>query len=284
MHRKLLCAMTSIVLLAALGCSDDSTAPTNKTASPALPAASSMQIDLQFPGTEGLIIAQGDNQDGQPGPEVLGAVASHENWINAYVRATYLVLTTYDNLETPIKAFAAAIHSRPQKQEDGSYLWTYIYVNPDSHVEYSIFLFATPGDESIAWRMEVSSNDPALILDHFVWFTGESARNERSGYWQFYAPINATDGAACVRIDWTRQPSDRRLTILVNKEGAENQGDTLDFHETLAAHTIDYFDASANQTSNITWYPDGSGSLTVPDYNGGATACWDNLQNNVACE
>jgi hypothetical protein len=48
--------------------------------------------------------------------------------------------------------------------------------------------------------------------------------------------------------------------------------------------TIDYTDASADVTSNITWYADGAGSLTVPDYNGGGTACWDTRQRDVACE
>jgi hypothetical protein len=34
---------------------------------------------------------------------------------------------------------------------------------------------------------------------------------------------------------------------------------------------------------NITWYPDGSGSIQVPDYNGGLKACWDVHQNDVVC-
>ena len=70
----------------------------------------------------------------------------------------------------------------------------------------------------------------------------------------------------------------------MNKEGAENQGGALDFHETVAAHTIDHFDASGDQTGNIAWYPDEFGSLTVPDYTGGATACRDGQRNNAACE
>ena len=70
----------------------------------------------------------------------------------------------------------------------------------------------------------------------------------------------------------------------MNGEGAENVGDTLDMRETMAQSTIDYSDVSAEQAQNITWYPEGSGHLTAPDYNGGATACWDHDQADTACE
>jgi hypothetical protein len=48
--------------------------------------------------------------------------------------------------------------------------------------------------------------------------------------------------------------------------------------------SIVYYDASEDTTSDITWFADGSGSLTVPDYNNGDQACWDTEQRNEACK
>jgi len=40
---------------------------------------------------------------------------------------------------------------------------------------------------------------------------------------------------------------------------------------------------SENQMSNITADKDGSGSISVPDYNDGLQACWDTQQLNTDC-
>jgi hypothetical protein len=268
------------------GCSpDDAMSPSEPRASaPELPPAWTMAIDLDFPAEERANPSADEIRSGRPGPALLAATADHHNWINAYVRAAFVLLLTYDHLEEPVAAFALAAHSVPQSQDDGSYLWTYIFVDQKTGVEYSIFLFGTPGDAAVAWRMEISSNDPAQPLDHFVWFDGESANDERSGYWQFYAPSGTSEGTQTARIDWQNAHADRHLTIAVNGEGLENEGDELEFRHAGGVSTIDYTDASAATTSNITWRADGSGSLTVPDYNGGETACWDTHQRDAACE
>jgi len=275
MRRTLAHAMAVLGLLAVYGCSDDPAAPSpNTTGAPALPAASTMQMTMDFPGVPSLTQTAG----------TVVASATHDNWINAYSRASFVVLSVYDHLEEPAAAFAAAIHSHPQKQEDGSWLWTYIFVDEESGDEYSVYLYGARGEEAVLWRMEVSSNDTEVPLDHFVWFAGESAFNGRSGWWQFYTPVDASSGVPSARVDWIRSLVERRLTILMNGEGLEGSGDSLDLHETVAQSSIHYEDVSAEESQNITWYPDGSGHLTAPDYNGGATACWDTDQADVACE
>ncbi len=285
MHSKLKSPLAALALVFIFGCSDDATSPSeNRTTPPAMPSASTMSIDLAFPASDEATLTATELQTGRPDASTLSASADHTNWINAYVRAAYVVLITYDHLEEPAAAFALAIHSVPQPQDDGSYVWTYIFVDRKTDIEYQVFLYGLEGDASVMWRMEVSSNDTAQPLDHFVWFSGESAKDRRSGFWQFYEPVDATNGSQTARIDWHATPGDRQLTIAVNGAGLPNEGDSLDFHATRAQNSIEYVDADAGQTSNITWYPNGSGSLTVPDYNGGAKACWDTHQRDVACE
>lgn len=268
------------------GCSDDSgTGPdNNQKTPPALPSVSTMKPALDFYGVEAPTLDGQSLATGKPSDALLrSAPGDHSNWINAYVRAVFITLATYYVLDVPIAAFAIAVHSVPQAQDDGSYLWTYIFV--DNEIEHSVFLYGTPGDETVAWRMEVSSNNPALPLDHFVWFDGESRRDDTGGYWQFYQPVGETDGTETIRIDWTKAGRhEGTLELTVNGSGLENEGDTLTFTGMKHASSIEYYDASEDFRSQILWRANGTGSITVPDYNEGQPACWDPQQINVACD
>lgn len=264
------------------GCSKDSTtAPANDdtATAPQLPPASTMQMQLDFFGVETPNVDAGALAKTTP-LAYLGATATegdHANFINGFVRALWVQLLIYDALDEPIGAFALAIHSVPQHQEDGSWLWTYIFVDGD--VEYSIFLTGTPMTDRVAWRMEVSSNDTETPLDHFLWFEGESMKGENDGYWQFYD----LDGSRLIRIDYENSPAEHRLTLANNNPGNADEGDTVEFYASPTTGSITFDDASEMFTSEIVWHSDGSGSLTVPDYNGGMPACWDTQQVNTVC-
>lgn len=258
---------------------------------PALPAASTMTIDLSF--FDGAQVDGASLATGVPSGPTLAAAAGKEHFINAAVRVLYVHLVFCAAFEPPVAAFALAIHSIPQLQSDGSWLWTYIFV--DKGVEYSIFLYGKRVDNHNLWRMEVSASDPALGFDHFVWFDGEALVDGSSGYWQFYAPVagdaaatasagSVTPGAPSVRIDWLHTGAgEHQLTILANEAGSEDEGDTVVFYDSPEVSFIHFNDLSAGALYEIIWYRDGSGSLEVPDYNGGVRACWDTRQNNSEC-
>jgi hypothetical protein len=281
-----ICLAASLLTGILSGCSDDASRPddVSKTTPPALPQVSTMKPALNFYGVETPTLDAQSLATGKPSDALL-TTGDHSNFINAYVRAVFVLLGTFDLLDEPIGAFAVAMHSVPQAQDDGSYLWTYIFVDRQTDIEYSVFLYGTPHDDVVTWRMEVSSTDPDHPLDHFVWFTGESREDNTSGYWQFYTPVNETDGTEAVRVDWTNSGHhESTLMVTVNGEGLDNEGDTLTFTEGKTTSSIEFFDASEDFTSSIVWHANGTGSLRVPDYNGGATACWDQHQVNVACE
>jgi len=223
---------------------------------------------------------------------VTSSEGSKLNYLNAAVRVLFLDVVVLTALVPPVAAFATAIHSVPQLQQDGSWLWTYVYV--DNNLEYSIFLRGKRMDSYVSWSMEVSTNDPAMPLDHFVWFDGEVQNYERSGYWQFYEPepdspaeggsVVGTPGIPCIRIDWLEDSGvDRRLSILVNKPGVPEENSTLVFEETLDMASIEFYDATSGETGVIIWERDGSGSIEWPDYNDGAQSCWDTRQDDINC-
>jgi hypothetical protein len=295
------CLVLIVALLGIQACgSDDDPVipPTDQTEAPDLPDMSTMTMDLSFFGLAGVDDASA--KQGSPSPELLAASTGKDNFINAAVRVLYVHLVFFAAFEPPVAAFAVAIHSIPQRQPDGSYLWTYIYV--DDGIDYSIFLYGKDEGDYVAWRMEVSTNNPEMPLDHFVWFSGEAQKNDTFGFWQFYEPIDGppamaaaagalqTPGEQSIRIDWENSPGDiHSLTILVNKEGADDEGNTVQFYASPTVHYIEFTDYTVNPQGDaydITWYPDGSGSLLVPDYpedNPGTKACWDTGQYDIVC-
>jgi hypothetical protein len=297
MRRNLVLIGIAAILaaLALQGCSNSGrVAAPNEPEPPSLPSVNTMKADVSL-----FESAQVDAQSVRLGRLVEPALSAQAytklNFLNAAVRVLFLDVVVYAALAQPTAAFATAIHSVPQRQDDGSWLWTYIYVGNGS-IEYSVFLRGKQMDSYVAWSMEVSSTDPAMPLDHFLWFDGQVQSDERAGYWQFYEPVVGsaeaaasigaleTPGTACIRIDWENHSRvERRLAFLVNKPDAPEEGSTLVFDETLEAASIEFYDATNGNTGTIIWHRDGSGSIEWPDYNGGVKGCWDVWQRDVVC-
>ncbi len=291
--KKQMIVMGIMVLLAALalqGCSSDdkSIAPSGPTA-PALPPVSTMKMDISL--FEAADVPPPAIQAGKIDidPAAFTADGTHLNFLNATVRVLYLDLVVYSALVDPVAAFALAVHSVPQPRPDSSYLWTYIVV--EDEIEYAIYLYGKDHDDHVSWRMEVSSNDPAQPLDHFVWFDGVVNEDGNSGYWQFYEPIAqgsayvayATPGEKAIRIDWSDSGTARQLVFTVNKAGDPAEGSTLTYFESAEYCSIEFYDAEEETSGDILWNADGSGYISWPDYNGGERGCWDTDLVDVDC-
>jgi len=295
---QLMIVAVLVGIMSLLGCSSDKQATGPETeVPPSLPPVNTMSMDVEF-----FQDAEIDTQSKSLGLLDESIVASPAalklNYLNAAVRVFFLNVVTYTVLAHPVAAFAKAIHSVPQYQQDGSWLWTYIYIDKNGS-EYSIFLRGQRMESHVAWSMEVSSNDPALLLDHFLWFEGEVANDGQSGYWQFYEPDSSevtsaasfaeydasTIGIPCVHIDWRRSSRvDQRLAFLINKPGGAAEGSTLIFEEELELSTLEFYDAANGNSGTIVWYRDGSGSIEWPDYKDGVRSCWDVWQYDIDCE
>jgi hypothetical protein len=287
-----ICVILLVALMGLQACSNEDPVSPPKDEAPTLPDMSTMTMDLSF--FDQAQVDQTSIEGGTPTEMMLAAQAGKDNFINAAVRVFYVQLTFWAALEAPVAAFALALHSVPQHQDDGSWLWTYIFV--DGEIEYSIFLYGIDAGDRTQWRMEVSTNDPSMPLNHFVWFTGEAMKGNTSGYWQFFEPqilmsdganvamAGDTPGVQSIRIDWLNAPGDiHQLTVLNNMPGAEEEGDNVVAFESPAMCYIEFTDVSVPETGNITWYADGSGYIHVPDYNNYEKACWDTNQDDVAC-
>ena len=285
-----------LVLISLAGCSQDSsvTGPEN-TSPPELPPASTMSMSLSmFESAEVNMEALAAN--GYEAMPLESGLETRLNFINAALRVGFLNLVVCAVLVEPVAAFGLAVRSFPQPQSDGSWLWTYIFVSDTA--EYSIFLNGKNMGDYTAWRMEVSSTDPSIPFDHFIWFEGEVEKAEDSGYWQFYEPLDepvlmsageydmlgSTPGIESIRIDWENTADDEHeLVFLVNKPDVPEEGSYLTYREIPTVSSVEFHDSKLGNDGTIKWYPDGSGSIQWPDYRDGEQYCWDTLQYNSVC-
>lgn len=276
-------ALAAAVLLALVGiwvagCGDDDPAAPAATP-PTLPDPALLTID---DGTfDSVPPPAARPNDGAPPGRVLDLdVLAKANFAAAYFRVIAIRLWTAAVLAPPVAAFAVAMHQTPQRQPDGSWLWVYTHVRGEE--EWQIRLRgANLPDDLVAWEMRVTVPGGATPLDDEVWFSGTARDDGLAGAWTFFDPTLEGDPAVA-GLEWGVDGATRGLS-LASLYG-ENEGDVLTFTAAGAEHEIELWDESAATAWWIRWNEeDGSGSLMVPDYNGGLPACWDLNQDDVEC-
>ena len=236
-----------------------------RSEAPALPPAQSMALDLDFFG------------DGSA-PGVTDLAGTKLNFLNAAVRVAFLNVAVVTVLTPPTLAFEAAVHTLPSRQDDGSYMWIYTWV--DHGLDHQIRLRGMPENDHVDWELNVvlPGAEPEL------WFSGRSYVNRNEGYWVFRDFTLAGDPEV-IRIDWEVNAVDDAFLDITNiYVGHDEEGDELAYRMDGVMRSVEFHDASAGDDWDITWdESDGSGSLRVPDYNDGERACWDADRDDVDC-
>lgn len=253
----------AVALLLLAGCGETTTVPGAEA--PALPPAQSMAMDLSFFG------------DGSA-PGVTDLAGTKLNFLNAAVRVAFLNVAVVTVLTPPTLAFEAAVHTRPSRDDDGSYLWIYTWL--DHGKDYQIRLRGIPEGDHVDWELQVRlpGEDPEL------WFSGRNYVNRNEGYWVFRDFTLAGDPEV-VRIDWQVNAVDDAFLDITNiHAGSAEEGDEIAYRVDGVMRSVEFHDASAAADFEILWdESDGSGSLQVPDYNHGERACWDSNRDDVVC-
>ncbi len=261
--RNILLLTVAAAILALAGCSEDT--PLGPTAepqaeAPILPDAEMMSVDLGF-------FDQGKDYD---------KAAGRQNFFNAYLRAVIVTGMTEMVLAPPMAAFSLAIHTVPSYQPDGSWLWIYTVVNGEQEIQ--IRLRGTISSDHVDWEMRVTALDEGF--ENELWFDGTTRDNGNTGHWTFYDA--GQSGAPAGELYWENRFDANTLRIVAL--AGDDTGDELIFSEDGNLHRIDHHDAGTGDDSFIRWNEtDGTGSLMVPDYNGGVEACWDENQFDVDC-
>ncbi len=259
----LLATLAAAALLA--GCGADPAAPPSTASAPVLPDPARILPDLSF-----------FDQGAALGAQKAGSKA---NFVNAYVRVVVIDALTRLVLAPPVTAFAVALHTLPSLQPDGSWLWVYTYVNGDE--EAQIRLRGRAAGDAVAWEMRATalSNDPPL--DDALWFEGTTRRDGDEGAWTFHDPALAGNPAVA-ELSWGDDAGGEYLSLACLR--GDDAGDCLTYRHAAPECAIVFRDGGRAEDWDIRWNErDGSGSLRVPDYNGGARACWDTRQDDAVC-
>ena len=245
-------------VLATGGCGSS----TEPSGAPALPAAESMTLDLSF-----------FQEPAKPAP-----ATTRFHFAKAATRAGIINLGVLAALAPPRLAFGLAVHTTPNLQEDGSYLWIYTWSNGTE--DFQIRLSGRPDGDHVDWTLSLvpPGESPAL------WFSGESVPGGKAGFWVF-RDVNAPGDPEAMRIDWDLTAStDARLSFVNIRDGAADEDDVLSYRKNGSVASMEFEDASENALWDIRWDEgDGSGSLRVPEYNNGERGCWDMNRDDVPC-
>ena len=245
------------------GCSESTTSPLSAVNEepPVLPAAEQLQFDFSFfEGAAQLDKAQGD----------------YDNFINAYLRTVVLDVMAHIVLAAPVSAFSAAIHTVPVAQDDGAWVWTYVWQHPDGPVD--IILRGLPAGDVVEWELSLRVG---AMTEGVLWFSGTTNGDGSEGRWIFQ-DLDTEGHPVSGEIAWGDSEGGRYLEF-VSRE-IDSDGDVLRFNDNDPDFSISFVPGNGDAASFIQWNAAGSGSLMVPDYNGGSEACWGVDLRNVDCE
>jgi hypothetical protein len=121
----------------------------------------------------------------------------------------------------------------------------------------------------------------ALGIEDFLWYVGTAPVGGTTGTWEFFDPAAPTTVAGS--IDW-EHPGTAVWTVSFLAESGTNMGDALTYEVNGNARSVTFTDVSAGTTVDIEWNAATNvGSITAPNYNGGARACWDATLANATC-
>ncbi|MEZ4655734.1 MAG: hypothetical protein R3E12_19655 [Candidatus Eisenbacteria bacterium] len=211
------------------------------------------------------------------------AMEARLNWTNAVVRVLLINAFVEVAFTPPLHAFELALHSLPVAEEDGSFLWSYVWNDGDREVR--IDLTGRPAGSNVEWQVRVTDSAATPPLDHALWFRGESNASNRSGYWVFFDLEGLRTQAEVARIDW-RVTNDRDAELAITNRNAQDEGvgDTLTYRVDGNEASVVYDDVSEDAILRIVWDTiSGAGSMIAPDYHEGERACWDDRQQDVEC-
>ena len=273
-HPAFVFFLAALLLGAALfaGCGTDATEPTpTADAAPALPNPDGFRVDLAFFSQT----AKALELDGTGSADKFGRA----NFTNAYLRAVIVSAMTDLVLTPPIAAFALALHTVPNHQPDGSWLWVYTFVNGPE--EAQVRLRGEVMGDQVLWQMRVTVHDGHHDLNQALWFDGTTRNDGADGVWTFY-DLDQPTAPAAAELEWHHADASHELTLRAML--GDDAGDELAFSVVGDEHRIDYADAATAGAWFLRWdAADGTGSLRVPEYNGGLEACWDAQQYDIDC-
>jgi hypothetical protein len=251
-----------LLTLAVAGCSDSTSV--NLGGAPTLPAAESMDIDLTFFSSP------------SPGPAAAPAQVAGTNFAAAAVRVAAANLAVVVHTAIPLATWKAARAQTPVF-ENGKWHWRFSTDANGQSYSGDLTGYVESGDLIAEMRITASS----LGLNNVLWYVGTAPVGGTTGTWEFFDPQSPSTPVGM--IDWSH-PATLVWTVSFIAMSGADEGDELTYDVDGNARSVSYTDASAGTSALIEWNAaTHTGSITAPNYNGGAKACWDATLANATC-
>jgi hypothetical protein len=215
--------------------------------------------------------------DGSPsivsgGPSRVAGV----NWIAAAASVAVANLAVVIHTAIPLATWRAAIVQQPVF-EDGQWHWRFSTTENGQTYSGDLTGYIEEGD--LIAEMRISSTTLALV--DFLWYVGTAPVGGTTGTWEFFDP--ASPSTLVGTIEWSH-PGTLVWTVSFTAESGPDAGDVLTYDVNGATRSVSFTDASAATTALVEWYATTHvGSITAPNFNGGARACWDATLANTTC-
>jgi hypothetical protein len=232
---------------------------------PALPAAESMEFDFSF-----------FDSGAGPAPQRAPSAVAGTNWITAAASVAIANLAVVVHTAIPLATWRAATARNPVF-EDGQWHWR--FVHNDGQNTYEGDLTGYIEDEVLVAEMRITAE--SLGLDDFLWYVGTAPVGGTTGTWEFFDPESPTTVAGV--IEW-EHPGTAVWTVSFEATAGPDDGDVLTYDIEGAARSVSFSDASEGTTALVEWNATTNiGSITAPNFNGGARSCWDATLANATC-
>jgi hypothetical protein len=127
----------------------------------------------------------------------------------------------------------------------------------------------------VGWLAEMRVSDGAR--DHALWFNGFLGAEGRVGWWDLY------EGADVLAVvEWIAD-GEGHGQFGIAAVGGDAAGAWLQYAFTEDFNRIDAFDPATGEQAWVMAYPDDTGEVRLPDFNGGLPACWGTDLRDAAC-
>ena len=201
------------------------------------------------------------------------ATAAGQNFRVAALRVGVVSAIVGANLILPEAATRAATRVEPERNEDGSLVYSTVVDVLGSPTE--IRLTGVPRGGDVDWTLTTAPDG----FERFTFYTATTTFNGRSGTWSLFNPdVDGSVLGAEFEIDETPE-----VTFIV-PEGRDNAGTSVLYETDGDVRTFDFVGTDGTRSLVVWNTQTNAGSIEASDFRGGARVCWDASLQDVACE
>ncbi len=263
--------------LVVAGCSEDEPTLPERPDAPEIPPLSTFLMDFDdfSPADTSALVPR------ETMPQV--AILSHDNWGWAALNVGIWNLIVTVGMAVPVATFAESFNHEPERQPDGSWLWTYDLTV--AGIVHTAELYGSIDNDGTDWEMYVSKQG---FYQDFLWYSGEADLFLTEGTWTLNK--HPEEPIPFIFIEWHRNLQDDTADIKYTNivpESPENGGYIFFGTTTDTTHNAfyDIYDKVHDNHSDIEWHrATKDGQVKDPDHYGDESwHCWDSSLEDIEC-